>query len=246
VSEELSNRPNHIAIIMDGNGRWARQRGSPRAHGHQAGFRTTRHIVEVCGRLRIDVLTLFAFSSENWRRPETEVGFLLDLFLRALQSEVAKLHENRVCIQFIGERSAFSEKLQRQMAIAEEKTAHNNGLKLAIAVNYGGRWDIVNATRKIAKRVQNGALNPDDIDQDLFSEFISLQNWSEPDLFIRTGGEKRISNYLLWHLAYTELYFTDVLWPDFSEAELARAMDFFASRQRRFGRTGEQVLDPHA
>jgi len=246
LNEETLNRPRHIAIIMDGNGRWARHRGGPRAHGHQAGFRTTRDIVEVCGRLRVEALTLFAFSSENWRRPETEVGFLLDLFLRALQSEVAKLHENRVSIQFIGERSAFSAKLQRQMAEAENKTADNTGLKLAIAVNYGGRWDIVNATRRIAADVKTGKLAVQDIDQSLFSDYVSLHNLSEPDLFIRTGGEKRISNYLLWHLAYTELYFTDVLWPDFSEAELNLALDFYAGRQRRFGRTGEQVVDPHA
>jgi len=231
---------------MDGNGRWARSRGGPRAHGHQAGFRTTRDIVEVCGRLQIEALTLFAFSSENWKRPETEVGFLLDLFLRALQSEVAKLHENKVCIRFIGARSAFSDKLQRQMSDAEAKTANNTGLKLAIAVNYGGRWDIVHATKLIAQRVRDGELNPSDIDQTLFSNYVSLPTISDPDLFIRTGGEKRISNYLLWHLAYTELYFTDVLWPDFSETELLQALEFYAGRQRRFGRTGEQVVNPDA
>jgi len=246
MSDDLSNRPRHIAIIMDGNGRWARQRGGPRAHGHQAGFRTTRDIVEVCGHLQIEALTLFAFSSENWKRPEKEVGFLLDLFLRALQSEVAKLHENRVSIQFIGERTAFSDKLQRSMADAEAKTRDNTGLKLAIAVNYGGRWDIVNATKAIAERVKAGELATDEIDQDLFSEHVSLSNLPEPDLFIRTGGEKRISNYLLWHLAYTELYFTDILWPDFSEEVLKEALNFYAGRQRRFGRTGEQVVNPDA
>lgn len=246
MSEESANRPRHIAVIMDGNGRWARGRGSPRAHGHQAGFRTTRDIVEACGKLQIESLTMFAFSSENWKRPETEVGFLLDLFLRALQSEVEKLHENRVCIQFIGDRTAFSDKLQLQMSKAEEKTAKNDGLKLAIAVNYGGRWDIVNAAKKIAEHVKQGDLNVDDINQDLFGEYISLSSISEPDLFIRTGGEKRISNYLLWHLAYTELYFTDVLWPDFNEDELKRAIDYYAGRQRRFGQTGDQVVKSNA
>lgn len=246
MSEELPSRPRHIAIIMDGNGRWARQRGGPRAHGHQAGFRTTRDIVEACGKQQIESLTLFAFSSENWKRPETEVGFLLDLFLRALKSEVQNLHENKVRIQFIGERSAFSDKLQLQMQKAEEKTAGNTGLKLAIAVNYGGRWDIVNATKKIAQDVKNGTLEVEAIDQKLMGDYISLSQVSEPDLFIRTGGEKRISNYLLWHLAYTELYFTDVLWPDFSETELNSALEYYATRQRRFGQTGEQVVNQNA
>jgi len=246
MNDTSASPPRHIAIIMDGNGRWARQQGGPRAQGHQAGFRTTRDIVEVCGRLQIESLTLFAFSSENWKRPETEVGFLLDLFLRALKSEVANLHENGVRIHFIGERSAFSSKLQELMSDAEAKTKDNTGLKLTIAVNYGGRWDIVNATRKIAEKVASGKLSIDSIDQQMFAEYVSLSHISEPDLFIRTGGEKRISNYLLWHLAYTELYFTDVLWPDFSENELRKALDFFAGRQRRFGRTGEQVVNPNA
>ncbi len=246
MSEDSVNRPRHIAVIMDGNGRWARSRGAPRAHGHQAGFRTTRDIVEACAKLQIESLTLFAFSSENWKRPEKEVGFLLDLFLRALQSEVAKLHENKVRIQFIGDRTAFSDKLQLQMSEAEKKTLNNDGLKLAIAVNYGGRWDIVNAAKKIATDVQQGKLQVDDIDQTLFGEYISLSHLSEPDLFIRTGGEKRISNYLLWHLAYTELYFTDVLWPDFNEEEIKRAINYYSGRQRRFGKTGDQVVNNDA
>jgi len=227
---------------MDGNGRWARQRGRPRASGHQAGFRTTRDIVEACGRQQVEALTLFAFSSENWNRPQQEVGLLMDLFLRALKSEVSKLCENNVRIRFIGERNAFQAKLQHEMNNAEALTRDNTGLKLAIAVNYGGRWDIVNAARQLAFQVSNGTLQPEDIDIDTFSQHVSLSEISEPDLFIRTGGEKRISNYLLWHLAYTELYFTDVLWPDFSELELANALDFYAGRQRRFGRTGDQVV----
>ena len=228
---------------MDGNGRWARQKGKPRAAGHQAGFRNTRDIVEACGRRQLEALTLFAFSSENWRRPATEVGLLMDLFLRALKSEVSKLHENKVQIRFIGERSAFSEKLQNEMVRAEELTRQNQGLKLAIAVNYGGRWDIVNATRLIAERVKLGEINPQDITDETLSSHISLADLPEPDLFIRTGGEKRISNYLLWHLAYTELYFSDVLWPSFDEPELDKALVFFGGRERRYGRTGDQVAD---
>lgn len=231
---------------MDGNGRWARQRGRPRASGHQAGFRATREIVEACVRQKIDALTLFAFSSENWNRPQKEVGLLMDLFLRALKSEVSKLRENNVRICFIGERSAFQEKLQDEMNRAEQLTASNTGLELAIAVNYGGRWDIVNAAKQLARQARDGTLDPESIDIDTFSRCVSLAETPEPDLFIRTGGEKRISNYLLWHLAYTELYFTDVLWPDFSDVELAKALEFYAGRQRRFGRTGEQVTGNNA
>ncbi|MEE9322103.1 MAG: polyprenyl diphosphate synthase [Granulosicoccus sp.] len=238
--------PQHIAIIMDGNGRWARQRNRPRAAGHQAGFHNTRDIVEACVRRGIDALTVFAFSSENWSRPQKEVGLLMDLFLRALKSEVSKLHENNVRVRFIGERSAFQDKLQGEMNAAEALTVNNTGLNFSIAVNFGGRWDIVNATRQIAAVVRQGQLAPEDITEELFSKHISLAGINEPDLFIRTGGEKRISNYLLWHLAYTELYFTDVLWPDFSDVELDRALDFFAGRQRRFGRTGEQVTGTDA
>ncbi|MFK7856581.1 MAG: polyprenyl diphosphate synthase [Granulosicoccus sp.] len=246
MSVSTAPLPRHIAIIMDGNGRWARQRGRPRAAGHQAGFKTTRDIVEACGRRQIEALTLFAFSSENWKRPQQEVGLLMDLFLRALKSEVGKLCENGVRIRFIGERTAFQSKLQDEMQIAEEQTENNTGLKLTIAVNYGGRWDIVNAARELAFEVRDNKLNPADIDQAQFSRFVSLADVPEPDLFVRTGGEKRISNYLLWHLAYTELHFTDVLWPDFSDAELGKALEFYAGRQRRFGRTGEQVTGTDA
>lgn len=231
---------------MDGNGRWAKQRGRPRASGHQAGFRTTRDIVEACARQKIDALTLFAFSSENWKRPDNEVGLLMDLFLRALKSEVSKLCENNVRIRFIGERSAFQSKLQDEMMRAEQLTGGNTGLELSIAVNYGGRWDIVNAAKQLARQARDGRLDPESIDIDTFSRHVSLADIPEPDLFIRTGGEMRISNYLLWHLAYTELYFTDVLWPDFSDAELAKALEFYAGRQRRFGRTGEQVTGKNA
>ncbi len=246
MTASASTIPNHIAIIMDGNGRWAKNRGLPRAAGHQSGFRTTRDIVEACARREIKALTLFAFSSENWARPEQEVGLLMDLFLRGLKSEVSKLHENNVCINFIGERSAFSKKLQQEMSSAESRTADNTGLNLSVAVNYGGRWDIVNAARTLAKQVKQGNMTPEDITVETFSSAVTLSNVSEPDLFIRTGGEKRISNYLLWHLAYTELYFTDVLYPDFTDKELDKAIEFYAGRQRRFGKTGDQVTGKHA
>jgi len=213
----------------------------PRAAGHQAGFRNTRDLVEACARREISALTLFAFSSENWSRPEQEVGLLMDLFLRALKSEVSKLHENNVRMQFIGERSAFTEKLQGEMTRAETLTAENTGLVLSVAVNYGGRWDIVNAAKMLAGRVQKGELQPDDITAEVFASEVTLGELPEPDLFIRTGGEQRISNYLLWHLAYTELYFSDVLYPDFDETELGKAIESFSGRQRRFGRTGDQV-----
>jgi len=238
--------PAHVAIIMDGNGRWAQNRGLPRAAGHQAGFHTTRDIVEACARRQIKALTLFAFSSENWARPKQEVGLLMDLFLRGLKSEVGKLNDNNVHITFIGERSAFSEKLQNEMLDAESVTVSNTGLQLNIAVNYGGRWDIVESARKLAQRVKQGELEPEDITIENFSESVTLANIVDPDLFIRTGGEKRISNYLLWHLAYTELYFTDVLYPDFNDSHLEQALMFYAGRQRRFGKTGAQVTDKNA
>jgi len=246
MSTDDATIPRHVAIIMDGNGRWAQNRGLPRAAGHQAGFDTTRDIVEACGKRQIEALTLFAFSSENWARPKQEVSLLMDLFLRALKSEVRKLHKNNVRVAFIGERSAFSDKLQKEMSIAESITVNNTGLQLSIAVNYGGRWDIVEAARKLAEQVRHGDLDPSDITIDKFSSSVTLANVTDPDLFIRTGGEKRISNFLLWHLAYTELYFTDVLYPDFTDADLEQALAFYAGRQRRFGKTGEQVTGKHA
>ena len=234
-------RPRHIAIIMDGNGRWARSRGMPRPIGHREGVKAVRRVVEACRKHEIGALTLFAFSSENWRRPPTEVSLLLDLFISTLQKEVDSLHENGVQVRFIGDRSAFSSKLRKLMDQTEARTCDNPGLRLAIAVNYGGRWDIAQATRHIAAQVQSGTLNIADIDADLLGRQLCLADLPEPDLFIRTGGEQRISNFLLWQLAYTELYFTDILWPDFDEDRLLDALASFARRQRRFGRTGEQV-----
>ena len=236
--------PRHIAIIMDGNGRWAKQRMLPRYAGHRQGVKAVRRIVEACKQRNIQALTLFAFSSENWRRPRLEVGLLMDLFMRTLKKEVQRLDRNGVQLRFAGDRSAFDEKLRTVMGEAEQTTAHNSDLVLVIAANYGGRWDIVEAARKLATQVAEKKLAPEDIDVDKFASAISIADLPEPDLFIRTGGEQRISNYLLWHLAYTELYFTDQLWPDFDADALDEAIRSFAGRQRRFGQTGEQVEQP--
>jgi len=236
--------PKHVAIVMDGNGRWARKRHRPRHAGHQAGVKATRLVVEECARRGIAALTLFAFSSENWRRPETEVGLLMELFVSTLQRETGRLHENRIRLRFIGDRAAFSDKLQQGIREAEQRTAPNTGLSLNIAANYGGRWDIACAARTIARRVEAGDLRAEDVTPQLLHSHVCLADLPEPDLFIRTGGEQRISNFLLWQLAYTELYFTECLWPDFGEAELTEALDTFAGRQRRFGRTGEQIAEP--
>ncbi len=241
-SEEFhGNTPRHVAIIMDGNGRWAKKRFLPRVAGHRSGVESVRAVVQRCGELGVKALTLFAFSSENWRRPEKEVGMLMELFIMALQRESKKLNEGNVRLQVIGERSRFSEKLQNEIAKAEQLTENNDGLVLSVAANYGGRWDIIQATQKIAEKVAAGELSVNDIDEDCLAQFLSLADLSEPDLFIRTGGEQRISNYLLWQLAYSELYFTDALWPDFKKTELDLALAWFAGRQRRFGRTGDQV-----
>ena len=237
----MNDLPQHVAIIMDGNGRWARKRHLPRHAGHKAGVKATRLIVEECARHKIPVLTVFAFSSENWRRPQTEVGMLMELFVSTLQREAKRLQENQVRLRFIGERSAFSEKLQKQILVVEDQTAANRGLALNIAANYGGRWDIAEAARCLAGQVERGELRADDITPELFARHTALAELPEPDLFIRTGGEQRISNFLLWQLAYTELYFTECLWPDFDSVELERAFVAYSSRQRRFGRTGEQV-----
>jgi len=237
----MTELPQHIAIIMDGNGRWARARMLPRYVGHREGVKAVRRIVEACRDKGIRVLTLFAFSSENWRRPSDEVGWLMDLFIRTLKKEVDTLHRNDIRIRFIGDRSAFPADLREQIARAEERTAHNRGLSLVVAANYGGHWDITQACRALAQRVAAGDVTPGDITAGMIGEHISMQDLPEPDLFIRTGGEQRISNFLLWQLAYTELYFTETLWPAFDEKALDDALQSYASRQRRFGRTAEQV-----
>ena len=233
--------PAHVAIIMDGNGRWAKQRRLPRIAGHRAGVEAVRAIVEACAVRGVKVLTLFAFSSENWRRPEAEVSLLMDLLLTSLQREVARLHDNKVRLRFIGERSAFGPKLIEMIEQSERLTAGNDGLTLVIALNYGGRWDVVQAVQQLAQRVEAGEIRAAAIDAGLLESHLCLHGLPEPDLFIRTGGEQRISNFLLWHLSYTELYFTATLWPDFDARAFDEALVSFAGRQRRFGRTGEQV-----
>ena len=233
--------PRHVVIIMDGNGRWARQRNRPRATGHRAGVNTLRRIVEHAAAREVQALTVYAFSSENWRRPGKEVNVLLELFVTSLQREVEGLNQNRVRLQFIGDRERFPEKLQQSIRDAEALTATNSGLKLVVAANYGGRWDITNACRQLGKLIETGALTADEINEERVQEKLSLSMLPEPDLFIRTGGEKRLSNYLLWHIAYTELYFTDCLWPDFTPEHFDSALVWFSERQRRFGRTSEQI-----
>jgi undecaprenyl diphosphate synthase len=238
--------PRHVAIIMDGNGRWANARRLPRVAGHRAGVEAVKAVVRACGAHRVEALTLFAFSSENWRRPEEEVGMLMGLFMSALDSQVRKLHENNIRLSIIGDRRAFSDALQQRIGDAEALTGANTGLHLVVAANYGGRWDLTQAARRIAESVRRGELLPEQVDEATVHRHLSLAHLPEPDLFIRTGGEQRVSNFLLWQLAYTELYFTDTLWPDFDAAQFDRALASYATRQRRFGRTGEQVRDAHS
>jgi undecaprenyl diphosphate synthase len=237
----MNNLPHHVVIVMDGNGRWASQRSLPRHAGHKKGVEATRQIIQQCAKKGIAALTLFAFSSENWRRPKTEVSLLMELFITSLRREIKSLHKSQVRLRFIGDVSAFPDKLQKQIAESELLTSQNSGLNLNIAANYGGRWDIAAAARQLAEKVQAGEIAPADISPELFSSFVSLSELPEPDLFIRTGGEQRISNFLLWQLAYTELYFAECLWPDFDEVAFEQALEVFEGRQRRFGRTGEQL-----
>lgn len=233
--------PRHIAIVMDGNGRWAEARHRPRTFGHHAGVQAVRQVVEACIRRSVPVLTLFAFSSENWKRPVSEVSALMDLFMRAMDREVESLHSNGVRLRFIGDRSAFQPELSERMNRVEMRTAANTRLMLNVAANYGGRWDIACATRALAMKVQRGEMRVEQIDEAAIQSEISLNDLPEPDLFIRTGGEQRISNFLLWQLAYAELWFTEVLWPDFDALCLDQALLAYAQRERRFGRTGAQI-----
>ena len=235
------NTPKHVAIIMDGNGRWAQKRGLPRVAGHKAGVETVRSVIQTCVEKGIEVLTLFAFSSENWRRPKKEVTLLMTLFLAALQREVKKLHKNEVQLRIVGDVSAFDNKIQEQIKKSEALTKNNKRLVLNIAANYGGQWDITRAVKLLAEQIESGALKSDDITPELISQNLSMSHLPEPDLFIRTGGEQRISNFLIWQLAYSELYFTDTLWPDFDSEAFELALTSFAGRQRRFGHTGEQI-----
>ena len=236
--------PKHIAIIMDGNGRWAQQRLLPRAVGHNAGVKAVRKIVEFCAAdPQIDVLSLFAFSSENWRRPKDEVSLLMELFMSTLQSQVDKLDKNNIRLRIIGDKAAFPEKLQEKIRLAEAQTANNSGLTLVIAANYGGRWDIAQAVQKIVAGIKTGEIEEQAICEELIDHYLVTADLPEPDLFIRSGGEERVSNFLLWQLAYTEFFFTDVLWPDFDQTMMQRAIDSFKGRQRRFGHTGEQIIN---
>lgn len=235
--------PKHIAIIMDGNGRWAQKKFMPRAMGHRAGVKAVRKIVEYCAQNKVEVLSLFAFSSENWRRPKEEVSLLMSLFLTTLQAEVDEMDRNDIRLRFIGDRTAFSEVLQQKITDSEVQTQNNKGLTVVVAVNYGGRWDMCQAAKAIAQQYADNKINSEDITEALINQHISTADLPEPDLFIRTGGEQRISNFLLWQLAYTELYFTSTLWPDFDQNSLAEAIKSFNTRQRRFGHTGEQIIN---
>ncbi len=236
-----TNLPTHVAVIMDGNGRWARARGKPRHAGHRAGVRSVRATVELAAELGIGYLTLFAFSSENWSRPEEEVSNLMSLFVEALRREVDELHRNNVRLRFIGSRENLKSGLLKKMAAAEKKTAGNSGLLLNIAVAYGGRWDIANACRMLAKKAMAGNISVDAISEESLSNELQLAGIPDPDLLVRTGGEQRISNFLLWNLAYAELWFTDVLWPEFDKPEFEKALHAYARKQRRYGHTAEQV-----
>ena len=233
--------PRHVAVIMDGNGRWAKQRGLPRIAGHRKGVERVRDMVNVCGEKGIGYLTLFAFSSENWRRPTQEVQLLMELFMSALGNEVKKLHKNNVRFRVIGDLQRFGEKIISRVRQAEMLTGGNTGLTLTIAANYGGRWDIAQACAELARRAVRGELDPDRITEENIEPFLSMAGIPEPDLFIRTGGEQRVSNFLLWQLAYTEMFFTPVLWPDFDRTQFELALASYAGRQRRFGLTGDQI-----
>jgi len=234
--------PRHIAITMDGNGRWAAARGLARTAGHKAGLTPVRMCIEQCSQRGVEALTLFAFSSENWRRPAQEVGSLMGLFVEALDREIDELHEKSVCVRFIGERRSLGVRLQARIAAAEARTGANPGLKLQVAMSYGGRWDIVQAAQKAARDCASGRMRPEDITEENFAAQLSLAGLPQTDLLIRTGGEQRISNFLLWDLAYAELHFSPRLWPEFALADLEEALAYFAGRERRFG----QVVAPRS
>ena len=238
---DSADTPRHVAIIMDGNGRWATKRFLPRTAGHMRGVQAVRRIVEACGERGVKYLTLFAFSSENWRRPKEEVSVLMRLFMQTLEKQVNQLEERGVRLHIVGDLSAFEPRLQELIQEAQARTAHNDALHLTVAANYGGRWDILQAMRKLLMAHPELAGQVDDINEALLTPYLSMAYAPEPDLFIRTGGEQRISNFLVWQLAYTELYFSDDFWPDFGAKELDAAFDWYRSRERRFGRTSAQL-----
>lgn len=239
--EQTQIYPRHIAIVMDGNGRWAKLRNEPRHKGHRAGVKAVKRIVTACIKNGVNTLTLFAFSSENWKRPRTEVSLLMDLFLAALGNEIRELDKSGVKLRFIGDRTNIPASVQRAMEDAETLTTKNQQLTLVIAVSYGGRWDITQAVQQVASHIQSGEIDANDVTESLLAEHLSTVGLQQPDLFIRTGGERRISNFLLWQIAYTELYFTDTLWPDFNEECLEQALQDYVNRQRRYGMTSEQL-----
>lgn len=235
--------PQHVAIIMDGNGRWAENRGLERSEGHCAGVDVVRTVVEACIKKNIKVLSLWAFGSENWSRPAMEVDFLMQLFVQALTQEVDALHENGVCVRFTGNRDQLALALQEQMQASESLTSNNHRLILNIVINYGGKWDILQAVKTLASQVADGGLRVEQINEAVFAQQLNASHLPDPDLFIRTGGEQRLSNFFLWQLAYTELYFSDVYWPDFTTDEFDRALACFSSRERRFGQTSKQLTE---
>lgn len=232
---DLERMPQHVAIIMDGNGRWAKQQGKLRIFGHQNGVQAVRKAVHFAAQNGIKVLTLYAFSSENWSRPQDEVSALMTLFMKALRSEVRKLNKNNIRLKIVGDTSRFNEKLQQEIEQAESLTSNNTGLTLNIAANYGGQWDIVQATQKLAEQVQQGQLSASEITPEHFQTMLATENQPQVDLLIRTSGEQRISNFLLWQIAYAELFFSPVLWPDFDEHTFAEAIIAYQQRERRFG-----------
>ncbi len=235
--------PQHVAIVMDGNGRWAEAQGLPRAEGHRAGVEAIRGIVKVCPQKNISTLSVFAFGQENWARPAEEVNFLMDLFLQSLEREIAELHQEGVCLRFIGDRTVLDKELQERIQASEQLTQNNQALHVNVAMNYSGCWDILQATRNLIERVQAGELAVQAVDGVIFSDALSTSGLPSPDLFIRTSGEQRISNFFLWQLAYSELYFTDVAWPDFTPEEFDKALDWFAARERRYGKTSKQLTE---
>ena len=241
LKDEGKKIPQHIAIIMDGNGRWAQAQGKGRVFGHKAGVDSVRAVVKGARKAGVKALTLFAFSSENWQRPAKEVSVLMDLFMFVLTKEVKRLHKNDIRFQVVGDLSRFSDKLQKSIKKSELLTKNNTGLILSIAANYGGRWDIANAAKQLASQVQSNEISLEDINEDTLHQQICLADLPALDFLIRTGGDYRISNFLLWQAAYAELYFTETLWPDFNEQQFEQAIDVFDQRERRFGKTGEQV-----
>lgn len=240
IAADLSEIPKHLAIIMDGNGRWAKRQGKSVSFGHQAGVEAVRNVLTLANSYGIGIVTLFAFSSENWQRPKLEVSALMKLLSSYLKKEINKMHDDGICVRFIGERKRFSKGLLQQIETAEALTKNNTKTTLVLAVDYGGQWDIANASRRIAEQVKLGSLEPEQVTESLFDSYISLADLPKPDLCIRTANEQRISNFLLWQLAYAELYFSDCLWPDFGEREMLKALQSFNQRIRRYGGRDEE------